>query len=215
MSCSRANGTMTDPIPDSATDTTTSSNGTRAWNGVAAVIAALIGVLALLVSAYTAYVQRQQVRAQVWPYVELGESDSLPNDVVGAESHGGLLVAINKGTGPAIVQSVVVRVDQKPQRDWRHAFAALGFSASEPYGMSSLNHSVLSPGERLDFLTIVGKKEWSNFKSKLGSDIVVRACYCSTLGECWTSAVGFYTKRRWGQSVDSCSIISESEQFED
>lgn len=36
-----------------------------------AVVATFIGVLALLVSAYTAYTQRQQVRAQVWPYVEI------------------------------------------------------------------------------------------------------------------------------------------------
>jgi len=34
------------------------------------VIASLIGALALVVSAYTAYVQRQQVRAQVWPVIE-------------------------------------------------------------------------------------------------------------------------------------------------
>ena len=44
----------------------------RDWNGVSAVIAALIGLLALLVSGYTAVLQQQQVRAQVWPYIETG-----------------------------------------------------------------------------------------------------------------------------------------------
>jgi len=39
----------------------------RDWNGVSAVIAALIMLPALCVSGYTAWLQRQQVRAQVWP----------------------------------------------------------------------------------------------------------------------------------------------------
>jgi hypothetical protein len=38
----------------------------RDWDAFAAVIASFIGFLALAVSAYTAYVQRQQLRAQVW-----------------------------------------------------------------------------------------------------------------------------------------------------
>ena len=44
--------------------------GRRDWDGLAAVIAAFVGLLALLVSGYTAYLQRQQVRAQVWPYLD-------------------------------------------------------------------------------------------------------------------------------------------------
>jgi hypothetical protein len=88
----------------------------RNWDGVAAVVAAVIGLLALLVSGYTAYVERQQVhaqlqqvRAQVWPYLEIGVSD---ND------HS--LGVFNKGMGPAIIRSVQIQVDGKPQADWRH-----------------------------------------------------------------------------------------------
>lgn len=51
------------------------------WDAVAAIIAAFIGLLALLVGGYTAYIQRQGVqteitgvRAQVWPYLEIGDS---------------------------------------------------------------------------------------------------------------------------------------------
>jgi len=185
------------------------------WEGSAAVIASLVGLLALLVAGYTAWIQRQQVRAQVWPYVELGESDSLPTDVVGGETHGGLLVAFNKGVGPAILQSVVVKVNGKAQRNWEQVFKSLGIDPAPNFSMSSLNHSVLSPGERLDFMTIVGADEWTRFKSRLGKEIVVSACYCSTLGECWTSSVGFYMKRQWGQSVESCSRFTREEQFRD
>src|SRR5262245_29368999 len=40
-----------------------------------AVIATLIGLLAVCVSAYTAYMQRQQVRAAVWPILEFDSSN--------------------------------------------------------------------------------------------------------------------------------------------
>lgn len=55
------------------------------WDAVAAIIAAFVGLLALVVGGYTAYVQHQGVqteikgvRAQVWPYPEIGESGTGP-----------------------------------------------------------------------------------------------------------------------------------------
>ena len=41
-----------------------------------AVIATFVGFLALCVSGYTAYVQRQQVRAAVWPILEFDSSNA-------------------------------------------------------------------------------------------------------------------------------------------
>jgi hypothetical protein len=43
----------------------------REWEK-GAVIASCIGWLALVVSGYAAWIQRQQVRAQVWPNIVLG-----------------------------------------------------------------------------------------------------------------------------------------------
>jgi len=39
-------------------------------------IATLVGLCALCVSAYIAYVQRQQVRASVWPILEFDSSNA-------------------------------------------------------------------------------------------------------------------------------------------
>ena len=60
-----------------------------------AIVATFVGVLALVVSAYTAYVQRQQVRAQVYPIVSFstGYSDE--------DIH---MKLSNKGSGPAIIR---------------------------------------------------------------------------------------------------------------
>src|SRR6266487_4952730 len=49
---------------------------TRRASRYDAVIATLVGLCALCVSAYTAYVQRQQVRAAVWPILEFDSSNA-------------------------------------------------------------------------------------------------------------------------------------------
>lgn len=103
------------------------------WDAVAAIIASLIGFLALLVAAYTAYVQRytadiqrEQVRAQVWPYLIPGNSDLTQS-----------LVVNNKGNGPAIVRSVQVLINGKPQPDWNHVLDSLGLPPHHLSGTGS------------------------------------------------------------------------------
>lgn len=183
------------------------------WDAIAAFIAALIGLLAIFISAYTAWNVRQQTRAQVWPYLNVAESDSLPTDTV-KESHGGTLLATNRGVGPAIVRRVEILVDGKPQPDWNHAFKTLGLHP-QSVSTSTLDHTVLSPGDTTYFLTIIGHKDWERFRSKLFGDIVIRACYCSTLGECWTSTLNFQKRARQGQPIGSCSQIPKSDDFND
>jgi len=81
---------------------------TRSASRYDAVIATLVGFCALCVSGYTAYMQRQQVRAMVWPILEFVSSND-PN------IH---LSLANKGVGPAIIRHVTVRVDNQPVSDW-------------------------------------------------------------------------------------------------
>jgi len=83
---------------------------TRRASRYDAVIATLVGLCALCVSAYTAYVQRQQVRAAVWPILEFDSSN--------APIH---FTLANKGVGPAIIRHVILKVDAQPVRNWREA----------------------------------------------------------------------------------------------
>ena len=187
------------------------------WDAIAAIIASLIGLLAIFVSAYTAWNVHQQTRAQVWPYISMGESDILPTDVIKngvLVSHGGTLQAVNSGVGPAIVRGAEVLVDGRPQPDWAHVFKALGFPPGLPYEMSSFNHKVLSPGQTLNFLMVFGQKNWVRFKPKLVSSMLVRVCYCSTLGECWISTLDLRKRSPGGQPAGSCSQIPKSDEFE-
>ena len=84
---------------------------TRGASRYDAVIATFVGVCALCVSGYTAHVQRQQVRAAVWPILEFDSSNA-------PDIH---FTLANKGVGPAIIRNVIVRVDGQPVRNWKEA----------------------------------------------------------------------------------------------
>ncbi len=129
----------------------------REWDGVAAIIAALVGLLALCVSGYTAYIQRQQVRAQVWPYLIAGNNDN---------EHS--IEVYNKGVGPAIVRSAEVWVDGKPQKDWKHVLEALAVNKPFHFTDSTINPNVLSPGEKISMIKFPRKMPGSN--SRRGGD---------------------------------------------
>src|SRR5690348_1961317 len=155
------------------------------WDAVAAIIASLVGFLALLVAGYTAYIARytanvqlKQVQAQVWPYLIVGNNDLTQS-----------LVVDNKGMGPAIVRSVQVRIDGKPQRNWNQLVATLGMSKHH-FAQTTVNQYVLSPGEQLQAIRFPDKDLWQQFHDAAMNRLSVDICYCSTLGECWVSRNG-------------------------
>ena len=173
------------------------------WDGVAALIAALIGVIALLVSGYTAYIQRQQVRAQVWPHLLVGNYD--PEHAIGV---------LNKGVGPAIVRSVRVFIDGKPQRTWKTAFEALGLP-SRGLTISTISNNVISAGERVVALTVKDEASYGNFRDELGRRFGIEICYCSTLGECWTYSDRTGGERASDRAIDHCPRPDGAEAFID
>lgn len=148
--------------------------GRRNWDGLAAVIAALVGLLALLVSGYTAYLQRQQVRAQVWPYLEPGMSSSRRK-----------VSLFNKGVGPAIIRSVKISVDGKPQRNWNTAFAALGLHYDHHIPYSTINGVVIPANDHVDQLVFPSAEDFDLYAHQIRR-VDLELCYCSSLDECWT-----------------------------
>lgn len=164
----------------------------RHWDGLAAVIAAFVGLLALCVSGYTAYLQRQQVRAQVWPYLESGISSSKRS-----------VMLFNKGVGPAIIRSVHVRVDGKPQRNWPAVFRALDLNFTQHVPYSTINGVVISANDHIDQL-LFPNSEYFNLFVNQAKRVELRVCYCSSLGECWT-----YTDAAMMLPSDSHQVVAQ------
>ena len=152
-----------------------------------AIIATLVGFLALCVSGYTAYMQRQQVRAQVWPILEYDTN----NGPIGFSIS-------NKGVGPAIIKHIIVKVDGAPMKNWLDVLEKIsGFKRDQiHYTESDMNNHVLAPGEEQKILIPFGpdggpinfdrtNELWKKLnESRL--HVEVEICYSSTLDECWT-----------------------------
>lgn len=175
------------------------------WDAAAAIIASLVGLLALVVAGYTAYIQRQQVRAQVWPYLMWANSDNQQD-----------YMWVNKGVGPAVVNSVQVLVGDKPQRNWNEVFRALRTGDLE-HGQSSFNHTVVSASETLDWLQFKEHSDFLAFRHAAEQGkLSFKVCYCSTLKDCWlddTSRGSHGNNTRF--DVGKCPAVPESQQFDD
>ena len=160
---------------------------TRRASRYDAVIATFVGLLAVCVAAYTAYMQRQQVRAMVWPILYFDSS----ND---PDIHWTLA---NKGVGPAIIRHVVVKVDGQPMTNWIQVVGKLVGPGEPHYSEADMSGRVLSAGESMVVFTPWGpdrkpiKYDPSNpVYEQVNKDrdrrLEVEISYCSTLGDCWT-----------------------------
>lgn len=183
------------------------------WDAVAAIIASLVGFLALLVAGYSAYIQNrtakiqmEQVRAQVWPYLYMDVHEFAGDSYVFAR---------NNGVGPVIVRSVQVLVGGKPVADWKDLAHRVNFKPEGQIGRSTLNQMVLAPGGEVrwlvfdkmtDLMTFLN--DWSRFR------VEARVCYASTLGETWL--VTFDPPRvSPPRAVARCPSLPDAAQFFD
>lgn len=175
------------------------------WDAVAAIIASFVGLLALVVAGYTAYIQRQQVRAQVWPYLEMRTFNGLGYYK---------LAASNKGVGPLRIQSVQVLAAGKPVRDWEALDRLFGFKPKGGLVGVRLNGTVLAPGDQIPWIIFqdtadvdVFAADWARFH------VVARVCYSSTLGDSWiTVFVAGGTSST--HAVSGCPRLPGAAQFE-
>lgn len=194
---------MSGPSTDRDASLAASAKRGIRWDAAAAIIASLVGLLALVVAGYTAYIQRQQVSAQVWPYLLMASSDMSSE-----------YMWLNKGVGPAQVESVEVFVNGKPQHDWPAVMVALQLEKAG-FRQSTLSGNVVSAGEKVDWLQFTNRNDFLAFRTAARqAKFGVKLCYCSTLGDCW---VNDSTKADWNDrhAVDKCPAVSEPSQFQD
>jgi hypothetical protein len=154
-----------------------------------AIIATFVGFLALCVSGYTAYMQRQQVRAAVWPILEFDSSNGPIR-----------FTLANKGVGPAIIKHVILKVDDQPVKNWTEALEKILGPGYHPGEESDMSGRVFAAGESTNVFTPHDEAQnpipfdksnplWAKLDTGRGQ-ITVEICYCSTLGECWTLRAG-------------------------
>jgi len=156
------------------------------------VIATFIALLALCVAGYTAYMQRQQVRAAVWPILEFDSSNGPIR-----------FTLANKGVGPAIIKHVIVKVDNQPVKNWAEVLEKILGPGYHPGEESDMSGRVFAAGESMNVFTPHDEAQnpipfdksnplWAKLDTGRGR-VTVEICYRSTLGECWTLRAGGLT----------------------
>jgi len=158
---------------------------TRVASRYETIVATFIALLAVCVAGYTAYMQRQQVRAAVWPILEFDTSN-------GPDIH---FTVSNKGVGPAIIRHVIVKVDDQPVKNWNEVLDRLTGPGQHRYSESDITGHVFASGESMTVftphdpqgnpLTDRSNPLWVELNKDRGR-VSVEICYSSTLGECWT-----------------------------
>jgi hypothetical protein len=174
------------------------------WDRITAIAAMLIGLVAVGVAAYTALLQREQIRAQVWPRMVFYNAGRL------AEFHVG-----NKGNGPAIVRNVRVLVDGKPVTDWAGVYRELGLASDAHPGYSSLNNAVLAPGDDSVYLQPADRATFEALRRLADTRWVLEACYCSALDECWIAQAHPRRAADITRETDACPATDPARDFID
>lgn len=168
---------------------------------IVAVSAGVIGLAALAISAYQAYIMREQQRASVWPRIEILMTNSAPVFK---------LTLSNPGIGPALIHHALVTVDGQPRRTWGDVLAALG--AAGPYGQGKIADRVLSPQQTQEIFA-PDLQPAITALNEGGERVEFAICYCSIYDECWIARrllVG--GARLTHVAVDACRI-DESRRF--
>jgi hypothetical protein len=176
-------------MAEASNDVREAATTTRRALRVDAIASGFVGALALAVSTYNVYLQREQIRAQVWPHLEWSYSD--PGDATFQWN------LSNTGVGPARIHAVRFTVNGKPAKDWQQALDL--FAASDPARRSAVD-AMMKSG--LTYSTFTGRVIGAGVEvHPLGihdvpaearqplrdayEQIRVDICYCSTLNECW------------------------------
>jgi hypothetical protein len=176
----------------------------RDWDGYMALIATFTALLALVVAAYTANLQRKQVRAQVWPRLELARANNRS------------IAITNNGVGPARVKGVRIEVDGRPVKKWEDVLRGLGL---EPVaGGSTLNRRVLAPGSTIHAYQVAdddaGRAVFSKVFRENEKRVGMLICYCSVLDQCWLAGGGGrYEDLDHDEEIGDCPI-AKADQFE-
>ena len=176
----------------------------RHFETVGSISAIIVGVAALFVSWDQSRLMREEVRASVWPALQVDGFASTDHEVftVGVRIQ-------NAGVGPALIERISVLHDGTLVEDFetlerlmpktmdrsRQTVAGRIIAAGaivEPFSFRWADESASDAVDMMEDLT----RQWS-----------IEVCYCSTLGDCWTTNAD----REAPSEVNSCDAVPASD----
>ncbi|WP_440958485.1 hypothetical protein ACFELO_14530 [Oceanicaulis sp. LC35] len=180
------------------------SNYLQAIGTMAAAIAALI---ALFVAWDQGRVMRQEIRASVWPALQVdGFSSQRDGDIVQ-----GLNIQ-NAGVGPARIDSIAIRYQGALVPDLE-ALSEL-FPGHTGRSATSSTGRIIGAGDTVEVFAFQSPRAEDDdaveMMYDLASNYTVDVCYCSVLDECWMAHTSGSANPK-PESVDACPVEGVSQ----
>lgn len=151
---------------------------------VGSISAIVVGVAALYVSWDQGRVMREEVRASVWPALQVDGFASR----AGGEMNLGLRIQ-NAGVGPARVERITMRHRDElvPDLD-----AVLGLMPADgDLSLQTIAGRIVAAGDTVQPLTLHYEEDLAEdaveVMAQLSAQWTVEVCYCSVLDQCWVS----------------------------
>ena len=162
--------------------------------------AIIISIMSLVVSIYETSLLDTQQRAMIWPYLDINTNYS---------QEGYSINAYNKGTGPSIIKSVEIELNEKKIKSYKELFDTaypdrqIGFDLIRTSRISKTVYKI-GASEQLIFIP------WTNEGKRLIDSIKglsMTITYCNVMDDCWVL--------EWPKGKRSEGIYMTNIEFED
>ena len=168
-------------------------------------VSVLIALIAVLISSASTFISLEETKilreqqeimisqkeASVWPYMENSYTLNIIND----SSYEIEFSSINKGVGPAIINSVQYEFKGVQFNNWEFSKVLKELYPNliiKNKGNTELNNIVLTVGEKVvTFRILINNTNYyesSAFNiliNQIAQDLHLKYCYCSVYGNCW------------------------------
>jgi hypothetical protein len=147
-----------------------------------------VGLLALFVSAYTVYLQRQQLKVQAWPRLTV-EADSQPGS--GSDDLRSAVVLRNRGVAPAEIRTMSLAFAGKALPSWKEwsesVSRELGIDGFQFSKVSAPIGTVIGVGQDVPLFVTSSRRTVAALAAD--KETSMSFCYCSMLDDCWVLSV--------------------------
>jgi hypothetical protein len=138
----------------------------------------------------------------VWPHLEIEAFTT---------QDGANVLVENTGLGPAVVKSITVALDDKPQLTWRAVLDGLLGDSTRAHSNNTVFEHGIRPGDRVTLLGLPAGSTPVPFWEKIGR-VRIRICYASVFDEAWMVEDRLGTSNHW-QRVESCPAQRTGDDF--
>jgi hypothetical protein len=149
------------------------------YQSMGTILALVISIIAMVTSIYEANILKAQQKSMVWPYLDVG---------IEYDSQGFSAKVYNNGSGPAIVHSLEIRIDNKPVKDIFDLVNTLLPDNSLGYDVlrqSKVNKYVFRPSQEVELLGFTWTPETRALVKEVESRVQIIIGYESVLGDQW------------------------------